>query len=188
MHCALQCQIGTHFFGHAYLSSLLLPTLKQSAPSRIVWTTSAAEAAGDVDWDNLAYVLNCPLTVFLRFLPFCSVDCLCYMFRSKYVLRAPDIFCICYAVHAKCPVVLHSATKHTAGPTSGVRPSHADPTACVITGYSQNGITYHQMLNTRVHAMQHRYVIRYRRTAKTYCTSSCHLWLVTVIDNTSLSA
>lgn len=52
-HAILQAQIGTHFFGHAYLSSLLLPTLKQSAPSRIVWTTSAAETSGDVDWDNL---------------------------------------------------------------------------------------------------------------------------------------
>lgn len=48
-----ECQIGTHFFGHAYLTSLLLPTLKQSKPSRVVWTTSAAEAAGDVDWNNL---------------------------------------------------------------------------------------------------------------------------------------
>ena len=54
--CGVQCQIGTHFFGHAYLTSLLLPTLKDSSPSRVVWTTSAAEAAGDVDWDNLAYI------------------------------------------------------------------------------------------------------------------------------------
>ena len=52
----LQNQIGTHFFGHAYLTSLLLPKLKKSSPSRIVWTTSAAETSGDVDWDNLEYV------------------------------------------------------------------------------------------------------------------------------------
>jgi len=50
---SLQAQIGTHFFGHAYLTSLLLPTLKKSTPSRVVWTTSAAETSGDVDWDNL---------------------------------------------------------------------------------------------------------------------------------------
>jgi len=53
---SLQAQIGTHFFGHAYLTSLLLPTLKKSTPSRVVWTTSAAETSGDVDWDNLPYV------------------------------------------------------------------------------------------------------------------------------------
>ncbi|DBA77215.1 TPA: hypothetical protein ACH3X1_009786 [Trebouxia sp. C0004] len=48
-----EAQIGTHYFGHAYLTSLLLPTLKKSTPSRVVWTTSAAETSGDVDWDNL---------------------------------------------------------------------------------------------------------------------------------------
>lgn len=48
-----EAQIGTHFFGHAYLTSLLLPSLKKSTPSRVVWTTSAAETSGDVDWDNL---------------------------------------------------------------------------------------------------------------------------------------
>lgn len=67
VHCAVQCQIGTHFFGHAYLSSLLLPVLKESTPSRIVWTTSAAEAAGQVDWDNLAYAPH-----FLNPTPFAS--------------------------------------------------------------------------------------------------------------------
>ena len=60
--CCLQNQIGTHFFGHAYLTSLLLPKLKKSSPSRIVWTTSAAETSGDVDWDNLEYVVTCNTT------------------------------------------------------------------------------------------------------------------------------
>lgn len=74
--CAVQCQIGTHFFGHAYLTSLLLPTMKDCAPSRIVWTTSAAEAAGDVDWNNLAYVLqvHCMALLHCLHVPCCTSD------------------------------------------------------------------------------------------------------------------
>jgi len=37
----------------------LLDKLKESAPSRIVFTSSASEAAGEIDWDNLeGYNLN----------------------------------------------------------------------------------------------------------------------------------
>ena len=95
----MQCQIGTHFFGHAYLTSLLLPTLKNSTPSRIVWTTSAAEAAGDVDWNNLAYVsrslLHGSLTFFAdALIAVCSAPIFLHIFHhcmalwNLFLLRA----------------------------------------------------------------------------------------------------
>ena len=38
-----------------YLVELLKDKLKASAPSRLVWTTSAAESFGYIDWSDLAY-------------------------------------------------------------------------------------------------------------------------------------
>ncbi|KAK9816695.1 hypothetical protein WJX72_003796 [[Myrmecia] bisecta] len=46
-------QLGTHYFGHVLLTELLLHKLKDSQPSRLVWVTSAAEAYGEVDWNDL---------------------------------------------------------------------------------------------------------------------------------------
>ena len=38
-----------------FLVELLKDKLKASAPSRLVWTTSAAESFGYIDWSDLAY-------------------------------------------------------------------------------------------------------------------------------------
>jgi NAD(P)-dependent dehydrogenase (short-subunit alcohol dehydrogenase family) len=45
--------MGINFFSHFYLTQLLLPALKRSTPSRIVWTSSNAETAGYTDWNDI---------------------------------------------------------------------------------------------------------------------------------------
>eukprot|EP00879_Flechtneria_rotunda_P007465 GHRR01007831.1.p1 GENE.GHRR01007831.1~~GHRR01007831.1.p1 ORF type:complete len:433 (+),score=143.65 GHRR01007831.1:508-1806(+) len=47
--------IGIDYYGHLYLTHLLLPALKGSAPSRIVWVSSPAETLGKTNWDDLRY-------------------------------------------------------------------------------------------------------------------------------------
>ena len=49
----LQYQAASHYFGHLYLVELLKDKLVSSAPARIVWTTSASEALGTINWDNI---------------------------------------------------------------------------------------------------------------------------------------
>jgi NAD(P)-dependent dehydrogenase (short-subunit alcohol dehydrogenase family) len=64
---------ATNYFGPFYFTVKLLPLLKQSAklsPSRIVWNSSAAEALGKVDWNDLMYVPTRQLMVGLRELGF----------------------------------------------------------------------------------------------------------------------
>ena len=52
-----QTTVGTNYFGHWYLTHLLLDPLKAAAPSRVVFVTSAAETAPPpIDWDNLTCV------------------------------------------------------------------------------------------------------------------------------------
>ena len=46
--------MASTYFGHVYLVELLKDKLKASAPSRLVWTVSAAESLGYIDWDDLA--------------------------------------------------------------------------------------------------------------------------------------
>ena len=50
----LEIHIGTLFFGHLLLTHLLLDILKASAPSRIIFMSSAEEARGFVPWDDLS--------------------------------------------------------------------------------------------------------------------------------------
>ena len=50
----LQYQVASTYYGHVYLVELLKDKLKASAPSRLVWTVSAAESLGYIDWDDLA--------------------------------------------------------------------------------------------------------------------------------------
>lgn len=52
LYC-LQFQVASNYFGHLYLTELLKDKLVSSAPSRIVFTTSAAETYGTINWDNL---------------------------------------------------------------------------------------------------------------------------------------
>lgn len=46
-------QLSINFYGHAYMTLLLADVLTASAPSRVVWTSSAGEMFGYPDWDNL---------------------------------------------------------------------------------------------------------------------------------------
>jgi NAD(P)-dependent dehydrogenase (short-subunit alcohol dehydrogenase family) len=46
-------QVASNYFGHLYLTELLKDKLVSSAPSRIVFTTSAAETYGTINWENL---------------------------------------------------------------------------------------------------------------------------------------
>ena len=50
----VQVTVGTNYFGHWYLTHLLLDPLKAAKPSRVVFVTSASETAPPaIDWDNL---------------------------------------------------------------------------------------------------------------------------------------
>ena len=49
-----QVTVGTNYVGHWYLTHLLLDPLKAAAPSRVVFVSSASEAAPPpIDWDNI---------------------------------------------------------------------------------------------------------------------------------------
>lgn len=50
---ALQVTLASNFFGPLYLTHLLLDTLKQSAPSRVVFESSMLEQWGHVDWHDI---------------------------------------------------------------------------------------------------------------------------------------
>lgn len=47
--------IGVQHFAHFYLTMLLVDKLKDSAPARIIFTSSASEATAqkEIPWDNL---------------------------------------------------------------------------------------------------------------------------------------
>lgn len=45
--------MGVNYLGHVYLSDLLLPLLKASAPSRLVWVASPDETIAEPDWSNI---------------------------------------------------------------------------------------------------------------------------------------
>lgn len=59
----MQITLGINFWGHFYLTQLLIPLLQQTArqsagagtPSsaRIVWESSPAETLGETDFDDL---------------------------------------------------------------------------------------------------------------------------------------
>lgn len=49
----MQYQAASHFFGHVYLTELLKDKLISSAPARLIWTTSASETLGTINWDNI---------------------------------------------------------------------------------------------------------------------------------------
>jgi hypothetical protein len=48
-----QITLGINFFGHAYLTQLLLPALKASAPARLVWVSSTEESIAEPDWSDI---------------------------------------------------------------------------------------------------------------------------------------
>ncbi len=47
--------MGIAYVGHILLIQLLLPLLKQSAPSRVVFVSGSAEASAELDWDDIGY-------------------------------------------------------------------------------------------------------------------------------------
>jgi NAD(P)-dependent dehydrogenase (short-subunit alcohol dehydrogenase family) len=51
----VQITYASNHFGHFYLTQLLLDKLKESAPSRIVWQSSAASNIGVIDFDDLRW-------------------------------------------------------------------------------------------------------------------------------------
>ncbi|KAK9792452.1 hypothetical protein WJX73_001544 [Symbiochloris irregularis] len=46
-------QAASYYFGHVYLTELLKDKLESSAPARLLWTTSASETLGTINWDNI---------------------------------------------------------------------------------------------------------------------------------------
>lgn len=48
-----QVTVGTAYVGHVLLVELLLPLLKQSAPSRVVFVLGSSESSASLDWEDL---------------------------------------------------------------------------------------------------------------------------------------
>ena len=51
----MQITTKTNHFGPVLLTLLLLDVVKKSAPSRLIWVGSPAEAFGSPDWTDLKY-------------------------------------------------------------------------------------------------------------------------------------
>ena len=49
----VQITMKTNHFGPVLLTLLLLDVVKKSAPSRLIWVGSPAEAFGSPDWSDL---------------------------------------------------------------------------------------------------------------------------------------
>ena len=79
--CGAQITVGVNYFGAFYLTTLLLETVKASAPSRVVWVSSPEESLGDIDWEDLECVARpCIVT---------SVDCI---LPTAVPCRQPDLW------------------------------------------------------------------------------------------------
>lgn len=57
----MQITTKTNHFGPVLLTLLLLDVVKKSAPSRLIWVGSPAEAFGSPDWSDLKCATFCTL-------------------------------------------------------------------------------------------------------------------------------
>lgn len=48
-----ELHFGVHHLGHFLLTTLLLPVLERSAPSRVIVVVGSAQRSGTIDWDDL---------------------------------------------------------------------------------------------------------------------------------------
>jgi len=92
----LQTTVGTNYFGHYYLTHLLLDKLvqtqKEGDMARAVFMSSTFEQLGNINWDDLEYVHLHVLCQTLHLLLLCQLDG-CHNVTCLYRSRPLGVMC-----------------------------------------------------------------------------------------------